>query len=173
MDALAIDPQVTNKLAPLSGGRWSRQHSRPASRLPGPADSKRSEGRWIHQGRGRENKYGFGRDFDTYLDDVTSRNGSLDSCGHHLAAVEPGAPFFLFLGYDVHGQYDLPESKRSSIAYGSALNGSIEEQAEQEKELAAITEPGAPAHWGLARRAAYLKRVYGSRSGWTSASVLS
>ena len=159
--------QVTNKLAPLSGGKMVETAlSAGIETYPDLLIRSGRKAAGFTGGAGVQNKYGFGRDFDTYLDDVYF--GGMD---HSIPAAitwlqsNRDAPFFLFLhGYDVHGQYDLPESKRSSIAYGGALNGSIEEQAElREKGLAAITEPGAPAHLkGVldADDAAYLKRVY-------------
>ena len=117
-------------------------------------------------GAGVQNKYGFGRDFDVYVDDRYF--GGLDySIPPAIDWLKQNSdqPFFLFLhGYDVHGQYDLPESKRSSIAYEGTMKGSIEEQAKlREQGLSQITEPGAPAHLhGVLSEtdSQYLARVY-------------
>ena len=100
-------------------------------------------------GAGVQARYGFGRDFDTYLDDRYfggmdySMPSALEWLGEHR-----GERFFLFLhGYDSHGQYELPEVARSSIPdYAGTLDGSITEQAElREKGLDAIDNPGDPA----------------------------
>ncbi len=159
--------QVTNKLSPLSGGKMVETSlSGGIETYPDLLIKSGRKAAGFTGGAGVQNKYGFGRDFDTYLDDVYF--GGMD---HSIpAAIEwlranRDAPFFLFLhGYDVHGQYDLPESKRSSIAYSGALDGSIEEQAKlREQGLANIVEPGSPAHLkGVLDEedAAYLKRVY-------------
>ena len=159
--------QVTNKLAPLSGGKMVETSlSAGIETYPDLLIRNGRKAGGFTGGAGVQNKYGFGRDFDAYVDDQYF--GGLD---HAVpAALEwlkdnSTKPFFMFLhGYDVHGQYDLPESKRSSIAYTGVLDGSIEEQAKlREKGLANITEPGAPAHLHGdldANDAKYLKRVY-------------
>ena len=159
--------QVTNKLAPLSGGKMVETSlSAGIETYPDLLIRSGRKAGGFTGGAGVQNKYGFGRDFDTYVDDQYF--GGFD---HAIPAAlswlknNSSKPFFMFLhGYDVHGQYDLPESKRSSIAYTGALDGSIEEQAKlREKGLANITEPGAPAHLSgelNAVDAEYLKRVY-------------
>jgi len=159
--------QVTNKLAPLSGGKMVETSlSTGIETYPDLLIRGGRKAAGFTGGAGIQNKYGFGRDFDAYLDDRYF--GGLDYS--IPAAVDwlksnGDKPFFLFLhGYDVHGQYDLPESKRSSIAYSGAMNGSIEEQAKlREQGLANITEPGAPAHLHGTlsdEDSAYLARVY-------------
>ena len=159
--------QVTNKLSPLSGDKMVETSLSPG--IQTYPDLLIRSGRiaaGFTGGAGVQNKYGFGRDFDTYVDDRYF--GGLDYS--IPAALEwlndhRDNPFFLFLhGYDVHGQYDLPESKRSSIAYSGALNGSIDEQAKlREQGLANIAKPGDPAHLQgtlNAADAAYLEAVY-------------
>ncbi|MDP6932821.1 MAG: sulfatase-like hydrolase/transferase, partial [Myxococcota bacterium] len=98
-------------------------------------------------GAGVQASYGFGRDFDAYLDDRYF--GGLDySIPAALKWIEEhrDQQFFLFLhGYDTHGQYALPDSEISALRqeYGGALDGSKEEQAElRERGLAAIENPG-------------------------------
>ena len=97
-------------------------------------------------GAGVQSSYGFGRGFETYLDDRYF--GGLDYSVP--AALEwltdnRDKRFFMFLhGYDTHGQYPLPEGSRSSLgSYSGDLDGSIEENAElREKALEAIEAPG-------------------------------
>ena len=99
-------------------------------------------------GAGVQGRYGFGRGFQTYLDD------------RYFAGTDYAEPkavewlkehrderFFLFLhGYDVHGQYPTPEGALSSLVYEGALDGGIAEQARlREKSLDAIVDPGDPA----------------------------
>jgi arylsulfatase A-like enzyme len=97
-------------------------------------------------GAGVQNIYGFGRGFDTYLDDRYF--GGLDySIPAALSWLEGhrAQRFFLFLhGYDAHGQFELPASELSAIqGYDGTLDGSKAEQGElREKALAAIKEPG-------------------------------
>ena len=158
---------VTNKLTPLSGGKMVEASlSAGIQTYPDLLIRSGRVAAGFTGGAGVQNKYGFGRDFETYLDDRYF--GGLDYS--IPAALEwlgdrRDVPFFLFLhGYDVHGQFDLPESKRSSIGYDGALTGSIEEQGElREKGLANINEPGDPAHLqGTldADDAAYLAAIY-------------
>ena len=159
--------QVTNKLAPLSGGKMVETSlSAGIETYPDLLIRGGRKAAGFTGGAGMQNKYGFGRDFDVYVDDRYF--GGLDY------SIPPAVdwlkqngskPFFLFLhGYDVHGQYDLPESKRSSIAYQGTMNGSIEEQAKlREQGLSHITEPGAPAHLhGVLSEndSQYLARIY-------------
>jgi len=142
--------QVTNKLAPLSGGKMVETSLSPGIQTYPDLliRSGRTAGGFTG-GAGVQDKYGFGRDFDRYLDDRYF--GGLDySIPAALEWIDGQGsnPFFLFLhGYDVHGQYPLAESKRSTLNYSGALDGSIEEQAGlREKGLANIERPGAPAH---------------------------
>jgi arylsulfatase A-like enzyme len=159
--------QVTNKLAPLSGGKMVETALSPGIQtFPDMLIQGGRKAAGFTGGAGVQSKYGFGRDFDTYLDDQYF--GGLD---HAIPAAlswlgdNAGSPFFLFLhGYDVHGQYPLAESKRSGISYTGALDGSKEEQARlREKGLENISEPGAPAHLNGELNPddiAYLKAVY-------------
>ena len=98
-------------------------------------------------GAGVQASYGFGRDFETYLDDRYF--GGLDYSSP--AALEwlqanRDKRFFMFLhGYDTHGQFPLAEGSLSALGgdYGGELNGDIEENAKlREEALAAIEEPG-------------------------------
>ena len=159
--------QVTNKLAPLSGGKMVETSlSAGIQTYPDLLIRSGRKAGGFTGGAGVQNKYGFGRDFDRYLDDRYF--GGLDySIPAALEWVDSqGAnPFFLFLhGYDVHGQYPLAESKRSSLNYSGALNGGIEEQADlREKGLANIEQPGEPAHLqGVLNEtdAGYLEDIY-------------
>lgn len=77
-------------------------------------------------------RFGFGRDFDAFLDD--QKFGGFD---HSLPAAlkwleaHKNQKFFLFLhGYDVHGQFDPPEGYRRTFAkeYKGRLHGDKEEQ---------------------------------------------
>lgn len=98
-------------------------------------------------GAGVQASYGFGRNFETYLDDRPfagldySMPAALEWLGRNREKH-----FFLFLhGYDSHGQYPLPESEIKTVAgeYRGTLNGGIEEQAAlREKGLASIKNPG-------------------------------
>jgi len=118
-------------------------------------------------GAGVQGKYGFGRNFDTYLDDryFGGMDYSLPAALKWLEGHRSDK-FFLFLhGYDTHGQFGLPEGARSSIdGYDGALDGSIEEQARlREQGLDGIENPGDAASLeGVldAEDALYLKRVY-------------
>jgi len=99
-------------------------------------------------GAGVQARYGFGRSFDTYVDDRYF--GGMD---HSIPpAIEwlqehKDRRFFVFLhGYDSHGQYALPQGQIGSIPYSGSLDGSIEEQGRlREQGLAAIQGPGQPA----------------------------
>jgi len=116
-------------------------------------------------GAGVQGRYGFGRGFETYLDDRYF--GGLDySVPAALAWADEhrSERFFLFLhGYDTHGQYDLADGELSGIAYEGELNGSKDEQAElREGGLDAIAAPGdEPSVASLdAADAAFLEAVY-------------
>ncbi len=142
--------QVTNKLSPLSGDKMVETSlSAGIQTYPDLLIRSGRTAAGFTGGAGVQNKYGFGRDFEVYLDDryFGGLDYSIPAALEWLTANRD-TPFFLFLhGYDVHGQFDLPESKRSSIAYSGALKGSIEEQGKlREAGLANITSPGAPAH---------------------------
>jgi len=97
-------------------------------------------------GAGVQSRYGFGRDFEIYVDDryFGGMDYSVPSAMDWLEENR-SSRFFMFLhGYDSHGQYELPESVRSSIAdYSGTLDGGIEEQARfREQGLDAIENPG-------------------------------
>ncbi len=159
--------QVTNKLSPLSGGKMVETSL--SAGIQTYPDLLIKSGRTavgFTGGAGVQNKYGFGRDFETYLDDryFGGLDYSIPAALEWLSANRDQS-FFMFLhGYDVHGQFDLPESKRSSIAYSGALKGTIEEQAKlREDGLANIENPGDPAHLHGALNAAdaqYLEAIY-------------
>lgn len=100
-------------------------------------------------GAGVQGKYGFGRGFETYLDDRYF--GGFDySVPAALAWLQDNRDerFFLFLhGYDTHGQYPLPGGAASAVraGYAGTLDGTIEENAElREEALQAIDAPGDP-----------------------------
>jgi choline-sulfatase len=116
-------------------------------------------------GAGVQGRYGFGRGFEPYVDDRYF--GGTDYSGPK--AVEwlrenRDERFFLFLhGYDVHGQFPLPDAALSGVDYDGALDGGIEEQASlRERGLGAIDEPGAPSVLGGLDEGdtAFLERVY-------------
>ncbi len=118
-------------------------------------------------GAGVQTIYGFGRGFDTYLDDRYF--GGLDySIPAALAWLDDhrAERFFLFLhGYDSHGQFELPAGELSAIGgYAGELDGSKDEQGRlREDGLARIVEPGDDASLaGVldAADAAYLEAVY-------------
>ena len=117
-------------------------------------------------GAGVQGRYGFGRDFDTYLDDRYF--GGLDysvPAALEWAEEHRSERFFLFLhGYDSHGQYDLPESDLAGIGgYDGELDGSKDEQAKlREDGLGAIADPGDEATVGTLDEAdaAYLEDIY-------------
>lgn len=82
---------------------------------------------------GVSSKYGFGNDFDVYVDDI--RFGGLDhsipKALDWLRTLDADRPFFMFLhGYDVHGQYDPPAgyTRRFARDYSGKLKGGREEQ---------------------------------------------
>lgn len=102
-------------------------------------------------GAGVSAKFGYGRGFDTYLDDKPFA-GFDYSVGPAQAWLEAnkGQRFFMFLhGYDVHGQHGLVnQTERAAVpSYTGKLDGTIVEQAKlREEGLAAIKNPGDPAH---------------------------
>lgn len=102
-------------------------------------------------GAGVQSQYGFGRGFETYLDDRYF--GGFDYTVP--AALEwlqehRDERFFLFLhGYDTHGQFPLPDGSISAVLsdYSGTLDGTIEENARlRESALEAIDEPGDAPH---------------------------
>ena len=98
-------------------------------------------------GAGVQARYGFGRNFDQYLDDQYF--GGFD---HSIPAAlqwieeHQDQRFFLFLhGYDVHGQYPLADGMLNSLkgSHNTKLSGEIEENATlREEGLSAIVNPG-------------------------------
>jgi len=101
-------------------------------------------------GAGVQASYGFGRGFETYLDDrpFAGLDYSAPKAIEWLKA-HGGERFFMFLhGYDVHGQHPLagPPARDQVQGYQGSLDGSIEEQARlREKGLdAARGKPGTP-----------------------------
>jgi len=167
-------------------GRWPTVHEVTNKKVPLAADqmvdSKLSQGittypdLLIESGRtaggftggaGVASQYGFGRGFDTYLDDRVF--GGMDySMGPAIEWVKEhrDSPFFLFLhGYDSHGQFDLPLSQRQGITgFDTELDGSIEEQGTlREDGLRTIVEPGDAIDLRAVldeQDAAYLETVY-------------
>lgn len=102
-------------------------------------------------GAGVQAKFGYGRKFETYLDDKPF--AGMDYSGppamEWLKAHKAEHFFMFFHGYDAHGQHPLTDrDPRAVIAdYKGTLDGGIEEQAKlREKGLAAIQKPGDPAH---------------------------
>jgi choline-sulfatase len=98
-------------------------------------------------GAGVQATYGYGRNFDTYLDDRPfagmdySAPKAIEWLSNHASDH-----FFLFLhGYDSHGQYPLPESEVQTLKgdYKGTLDGTIEENAKlREEALSTIKNPG-------------------------------
>jgi choline-sulfatase len=98
-------------------------------------------------GAGVQASYGFGRNFETYLDDkpFAGYEYSVPPALDWLAK-NGDKQFFMFLhGYDAHGQHPLLGiSPRDAVPeYKGTMDGSIEEQAKiREEGLATITEAG-------------------------------
>ncbi len=98
-------------------------------------------------GAGVSAKFGFGRGFETYLDDrpFAGMDYSLPPALEWLGKNR-SRRFFLFMhGYDVHGQHPLlGVTPRDAVPdYHGTLDGSVEEQARlRELGLSAIKEPG-------------------------------
>ena len=100
-------------------------------------------------GAGVQARYGFGRDFDTYLDDryFGGFDYSVPAALRWLEAHRSQRVFLFLHGYDTHGQYPLAEGGISALGadYEGKLSGSIEENAElREASLSAISNPGDP-----------------------------
>jgi len=102
-------------------------------------------------GAGVQAKFGYGRKFETYLDDKPF--AGMDYSGppamEWLKAHKADHFFMFFHGYDAHGQHPLTDRDPRAVIsdYKGALDGGIEEQAKlREKGLAAIQKPGDPAH---------------------------
>jgi len=98
-------------------------------------------------GAGVQSRYGFGRNFNHYVDDQYF--GGFDySIPGALKWIEEHRDqrFFLFLhGYDVHGQYPLADGMLNTLKSGhnTKLSGEIEENAKlREEGLSAIVNPG-------------------------------
>ena len=99
-------------------------------------------------GAGVGSKFGFGRGFDTYLDDKPfagfeySIPPALEWIGKNR-----DARFFMFLhGYDSHGQHPVEGNPRDAMPdYKGTLDGGIEEQARlREEGFANVKTPGQP-----------------------------
>jgi arylsulfatase A-like enzyme len=102
-------------------------------------------------GAGVQAKFGYGRKFETYLDDKPF--AGMDYSGppamEWLKAHKADHFFMFFHGYDAHGQHPLTDRDPRAVItdYKGELDGGIEEQAKlREKGLAAIQKPGDPAH---------------------------
>lgn len=102
-------------------------------------------------GAGVQAKFGYGRKFESYLDDKPF--AGLDYSGPpamEWVRNHKNEHFFMFLhGYDSHGQHPLlGVDPRAAIPdYHGTLDGGIEEQAKlREQGLAAIKNPGDPAN---------------------------
>ncbi len=118
-------------------------------------------------GAGVQAKFGYGRKFETYLDDKTF--AGMDYSGppamDWLKANKDAHFFMFFHGYDAHGQHDLTgiDPRVAIPEYKGALDGGIEEQAKlREKGLAEIKKPGDPPKLeGLSPEdIAFLTKVY-------------
>jgi len=98
-------------------------------------------------GAGVQAKFGYGRKFETYLDDKPF--AGMDYSGPAAMAwlrEHSKEHFFMFFhGYDAHGQHPLvDQTPRAAVPdYTGTLDGGIEEQAKlREQGLAAIKKPG-------------------------------
>ncbi len=125
-------------------------------------------------GAGVQAKYGFGRNFDTYIDDryFGGFDYSIPLAISWIREHRQKQPFFAFIhGYDVHGQYALPEGSLKSLqdknkgeGKQSKLTGDIEENALlREQGLQKIEHPGDEADLSKELSetdAAFLKQVY-------------
>ncbi len=98
-------------------------------------------------GAGVQSKFGYGRNFATYLDDKPFA-GYEYSGPPAMAWLKENKDkhFFMFFhGYDVHGQHPLLDRDPKSVMpdYKGKFDGSIEEQAKlRESGLARIVKPG-------------------------------
>jgi len=137
---------VINKLKPLAGGGWADASLSPGiETYPEALVREGWQAVAFTGGAGVSGRFGFNKGFSEYLDDRKfagmdySAPAALEWLDDHR-----GERFFLFLhGYDVHGQYPLPQSSLESIPYDGPLEGDIEEQATlREKGLDAIVNPG-------------------------------
>lgn len=158
--------QVTNKLRLLAQDQMSETVLSPGiETFPDALIQAGFVAGGFSGGAGVQGRYGFGRGFETYLDD------------RYFAGTDYSAPkalewlkehrderFFLFLhGYDTHGQFPAPEGALSSLDYDGALDGGIEEQAVlRERGLDAIVEPGDPSRLSQLDQgdAGFLQQVY-------------
>lgn len=151
-------------------GRWPTHHKVVNKLKPGPAGdlifdelspeihsfpetlvSQGWKGAAFTGGAGVQKKFGYGRGFETYLDDKPF--AGMDYSGPpamEWVKAHANDHFFLFFhGYDAHGQHGLvDQTPRQAVPdYTGALDGGIEEQAKlREKGLAAIVKPGDPPH---------------------------
>lgn len=138
---------VTNKLT-VAGGKIQEMHlSRSVITLP---QLLRKQG-YLLAGftgdAGVSARFGFGRQFDTFLDNLTfaGMDYSAPKALEWLRHRPQDKPFFLFLhGYDVHGQYDPPKgyTRRYMPDYKGPLRGDKTEQARlREQGLRNATRP--------------------------------
>ncbi len=142
---------VTNKLKLLSGDQLVPTSLSPAvETYPDLLIKQGFTAGGFTGGAGVQSVYGFGRGFDTYVDDRPF--AGMDYSSPKAVAwlqAHLGQRVFLFLhGYDSHGQYELAGSPpRSQItSYTGSLDGTRKEQARlREQGLAAIHNPGDPA----------------------------
>jgi arylsulfatase A-like enzyme len=152
-------------------GRWPTHHGVVNKLKPNPAggdlifDSLKAEiptfpeklidagwkGVGFTGGAGVQAKFGYGRKFESYLDDkpFAGMEYSGPPAMEWLRAHKADHFFMFFHGYDAHGQHPLlDQDPRAAVPdYKGALDGGIVEQAAlREKGLAAIQKPGDPAH---------------------------
>lgn len=141
---------VTNKLKPGPEGDLVFQSLAPE--IPTFPDKLIDAG-WkavaFTGGAGVQAKFGYGRKFETYLDDKPF--AGMDYSGppamEWLKAHKEEHFFMFFHGYDVHGQHPLTDQDpRAAVPdYKGPLDGGIEEQAKlREQGLAVIKKPGDP-----------------------------
>lgn len=139
---------VTNKLKPGENGELVWQSLREDIKtFPQTLTEKGWKAAAFTGGAGVSAKFGYGRGFETYLDDKPF--AGMDYSGPPAVdwlRAHAGDHFFLFFhGYDVHGQHPLlgMDPRAAVPDYHGTLDGSIEEQAKlREQGLAAIKNPG-------------------------------
>ena len=161
--------QVTNKLKLLASNQMVENTLSPGIQtFPDLLMEKGFLAGGFTGGAGVQSKYGFGRGFDTYLDDRYF--GGFD---HSIPVAQQWIEknrekkFFAFVhGYDVHGQYPLSDGARNTLSgkYKTKLSGDIKENASlREKGLSAIQKPGDEANLSGTLSdsdASFLKDVY-------------
>lgn len=161
--------QVTNKLKLLASEQMVENSlSMGIQTFPDALIAKGYVAGGFTGGAGVQAKYGFGRNFDRYVDDRYF--GGFDySVPAAISWIKENREkqFFAFVhGYDVHGQYPSTESSLNTTSgkFKTKLSGDTEENAKlREQGLSAITTPGSEPDLSSElseEDAAFLKELY-------------